>query len=60
MQKRVCRVKHWKGQFIIIWCYWRFNNYVAFYELQEFKDGEKPQNKHHKRRRNKRHALFHS
>ena len=36
------------------------NNYVAFYELQEFKDCEKPQNKHHKNRHKKRHALFHS
>ena len=31
-------------------CYWRFNNYVALYELQELKDCEKPQNKHHKKR----------
>ena len=30
--------------------YWRFNNYVALYELQEFKNCEKPQNKHHKKR----------
>ena len=36
--------------------YWRFNNYVASYESQEFKDLSKPQNKRHK----KRHALFHS
>ena len=29
--------------------YWRFNNYVASYELKEFKDLSKPQNKHHKK-----------
>ena len=27
--------------------YWRFNNYIALYELQEFKHCEKPHNKHH-------------
>ena len=34
---------------VIILVYWRFNNYVALYELQELKDCEKPQNKHHKK-----------
>ena len=33
---------------------------MALSELQEFKDCEKSQNKHHKKRHKKRHALFHS
>ena len=28
--------------------YWLFNNYVALYELQEFKECQKLPNKHHK------------
>ena len=30
--------------------YWRFSNYVASYERQEFKDLSKPQTKHDKKR----------
>ena len=33
---------------------------MTLYELQEFKDCEKPQNKHHRKRQKKRHLLFHS
>ena len=40
--------------------YWRFNNYVALYELQEFKNCENPRNKYHKKRHKDSHALFHS
>ena len=30
--------------------YWRLNKYMALYELQKFKDCDRPQNKHHKKR----------
>ena len=53
-------IESWQGSNFNRDQYWRFKNYVTLYELQEFKDCKKPQNKHHKKRHKNRHALFHS
>ena len=45
---------------INILCYRHFINYLTSYDLQEFKDLSKPQNKDHNKRQGKRHTLFHS